>query len=572
MPLSWRVGTMQRVDAIRSVAAEPALRRLLLAWGGSYSGDAIAAVAFGLLAYRAAGAGGIAVLVAVQMLPAAVLAPVLARWGERHDRERFVVAVDAARGLLAAGAAALAAAGVSHAGLLALAAMLTVATVASSPSRRSLPPLLVRSPAELTAAGVVASVVQATAQTAGPLLAGVVLTFEGPAVVLGVAAVCFLFAAATEVGLPSTAHVASRPLTASPARPLRAVREALEVVGRDVNLRLTTCLFAAKNLGRGSLNVLLVVVPLVLLGLPSAGIGWLSAAIGVGGISGGIVATLLVGRRRLVVAMAAGLALWGLPLLAFAGRTQLGFALAALVIVGIGNTVTDVAGYTLIGRSARDDVIGRVYALHEAVRALAICAGAGIAALLVSTASVTWAVVATGAFLALAAGGGWLGGRREQALELPPGVLQLLRSNPLFAWLPPLGLERLASVVAPVEIRRGEVLLREGDPGDSAYLLAEGELVAERGGREIGRIQPGEVVGEIALLHDAPRMASVRALAECRLLRIDRDEFLTAATGNVTARNAADRLVGSRLLEARLGPDGDEARAAQAAAAPASRA
>jgi MFS family permease len=555
---AWRGAVRQRVEAIRSVAAEPVLRRLLLAWGCSYCGDGIAAVALGLLAYRAAGAGGIAVLVVVQMLPAAVLAPVLARWGERHDREQFVVGVDAARVLLAAGAALFAEVGVSHAGLLALAAVLTVATVASSPSRRALPPLLVRNPAELTAAGVVASVVQAAAQTVGPIVAGVILTVQGPVVVLGVAAVCFLLAAVIEAGLPSTAHIAVRPLTARPARPLRAMREGLEIVARDVNLRLAAWLFAAKNFGRGSLNVLVVLVPLVLLGLPSSGIGWLSAAIGLGGVSGGMVAAVLVGRRRLVGPMAVGLALWGLPLLAFTAHTVLGVALAALVIVGIGNTLTDVAGYTLIGRSARDDVIGRVYALHEATRALAICAGAGVTALLASAASVTWAVVCTGAFLTLAAGAGWVAGRKERTLDLPPGVLPLLQSNPLFAWLPPLGLERLASLVVGLELHSGELLLREGAPGDSAYLLAEGELVADRGGFEIGRIHPGEIAGEIALLHQAPRMASVRALTDSRLLQIERDEFLTAATGSPSARDAADQLIDRRLLAAKTaqGPTG----------------
>ena len=541
----------QRLEAIRSVAAEPALRRLLLAWGCSYFGEAIAAVAFGLLAYRAAGASGIAVLVAVQMLPAALLAPVLARWGERHDRERFVVGVDASRALLAVAAALLADVGVTHAGLLALAAALTVATVASSPSRRALPPLLVRSPAELTAAGVVASVVQAAAQTVGPIVAGVILTFEGSVLVLGVAAAGFVLAAVIEAGLPSTAHLAVRPLTASPARPLRAVREGLEVVAKDVNLRLTAWLFAAKNLGRGSLNVLLVIVPLELLGLPSSGIGWLSAAIGLGGVSGGMVAALLVGRRRLVGPMAAGLALWGLPLLVLAEHPVPGVALAALVVIGIGNTLTDVAGYTLVGRFARDDVIGRVYALHEAVRALAICAGAGVTAWIATAANVTWAVAATGVFLALTAGAGWVAGRKEHTLELPAGVLQLLRSNALFAWLPPLGLERLASLVVPLELRGGDLLLREGAPGDCAYLLAEGELVADTGGIEIGRIHPGDVAGEIALLHEARRMASVRAVNDSRLLRIDRDEFLTAATGSLSARDAADQLIDRRLAAAK---------------------
>jgi len=58
------------------------------------------------------------------------------------------------------------------------------------------------------------------------------------------------------------------------------------------------------------------------------------------------------------------------------------------------------------------------------------------------------------------------------------------------------------------------------------------------------------VVGEIALLHDAPRMATVRAVTDSRVLTIERDEFLAAATGNTGARDEAARLVGTRLAEA----------------------
>jgi Cyclic nucleotide-binding domain/Major Facilitator Superfamily len=562
MPGVWRTAATRRVGAFHAVAAEPALRRLQLAWGAAYGGEAIAAVAFGVLAYRAAGAGGVALLVAVQMLPAAALAPVLSSWGERHRRERFVVGVDAARALTAAGAAGLAVVGVPRVALFVLASGLTVAGAASTPGRRGLTPLLVRSPSELAAAGVVTSVVQAAAQTVGPLAAGVVFVFAGAPTVLAVAALCLAFGAVMETRLPSTADVAVRPAAREPSRPIRSLSDGVRVVEAEVNLKLAVLLFAAKNLGRGALNVLLVTVALALLGLGSSGVGWFTAAVGAGGVSGGLVAAWLVGRRRLALPMAFGLALWGLPLLGLGARPHLGTAIAGLVIVGIGNTFTDVAGYTLIGRWARDDVLGRVYGLHEAIRAGAICAGAGLAALVVETAGVRYALAATGALLVLCSAAGAVGARRETTFELPDGVLPLLESSPLFGWLTPVGLERLAALVVPLEIGAGDVLLRQGDPGDCAYLLAEGELVADRDGREIGRIEPGSVAGEIALLHGADRMATVRAVGRSRLFRIDRDEFLAAATGNAGSRSAAADLVGERLAAA------DVASHAPGAAAP----
>jgi CRP-like cAMP-binding protein len=116
--------------------------------------------------------------------------------------------------------------------------------------------------------------------------------------------------------------------------------------------------------------------------------------------------------------------------------------------------------------------------------------------------------------------------------------------------MPPIAVARLASRLEPVSLGAGATLLREGDPGDCAYLVEIGELVAVQDGREIGRVSSGGVVGEIALLRNAPRMATVRAATDSRLLRIERDEFIAAVTGNANARNEAGRLVDSRLAEA----------------------
>jgi hypothetical protein len=533
---------------VRAANSRPALRRLQLAWGGSFAGEAIAAVAFAVIAYRSAGASGIAFLVAAQMLPSAVIAPLVTAGGWRLERERLVLAVDVVRLVIAATAAALSEAGAPREALFALAAALTVGTAVSNPPRRALLPLLVGSPSELTAAGVASSVVQAAAQTAGPVLAAILFTITGSGVVLAVAAVCFGAAALAEAGLPSTKDVAVRPRRVE--RTLVTLSRGVRTVRSEPDLLLVTSMFAGKNLARGALNVLIVLIPLELLGLGSAGVGWLTAVAGAGGVLGGVAAAALVGRRHLLAPMAAGLALWGLPFLALAALPHLPIAILGLLVLGVGNTVTDVAGYTLIGRSARDDVLASVYAVHEAVRAIAITAGSAVTAAVAELWGTTPALAVAGTGLVLSAGVGAFFRRYETVLDSRPEQLQLVRANPLFGWLPPVALARLVARLVPVEIAAGATLIRQGDPGDRAYLIAEGELVAERDGREIGRLAPGAIVGEIALLHDAPRMASVHAVTDCRLLAIDRDEFIAAATGNATARDESARLVEGRLAEA----------------------
>ena len=392
-----------------------------------------------------------ALLVAVQMLPAAALMPFVSLAADKVPRERLLLAIDGGRVLLAIAAFVLEASGQPRLVLLPLAAGLTTATAASNTVRRSLVPLIVGSPSQLTATGVASSVVQALVQTLGPMLAAVLLALASPGAALLAAAACFAVAAVADSGLPNTASVAIRPWVGD--GPLVTAR-GIAAIRANPELRLTTGLFAAKNLGRGALTVLIVVVSLRLFEVGDSGVGWLNAAVGAGGVLGGIFAASLVGRRRLGPPMLLGILLWGAAFLAIGAEPQLAVAIAALVVLGIGNSVTDVAGYTLVGRSARDDVLARVYGVHEAIRALAITAGAGVTALVISFAGVRTSLFAAGGFLAAVAVAGLLR-RRAETAEPSAEYLEVLRSNPMFAWLAPVGLERVASGLEPLELDGG---------------------------------------------------------------------------------------------------------------------
>jgi hypothetical protein len=534
---SWH-GTM------RAVSRRPALRLLAVAWAGGTAGDAMALVALAIIAYRASGAGGVAVLVAVQMVPAAFVAPLLAASTHGVRRERLGFAVDVVRVAIAGAAALLAQESGAHAALLVLAAGLTIANAVSNVARRALTPLLVEEPSELTAASVVASVVQAAAQTGGPALAAVLLSTSRTSLVLFAAAVSFAVAALAQAALPDTSGVAVRP--ARPVPPLRALRAGVRAVRSSPQLRIATGLLAAKNVGRGAMNVLVVVVALELLALGRSGVGWLTALVGAGGVVGGAAAVRLVGRSRLVAPMATGLLLWGLPLLCLAGLPRLAVAVVGLLVIGVGNTVTDVAAYTLIGRSARDDLISSVYGVHEALRAVAYTVGAALTAAVAELADARAALVCAGALLGCAAVAGELRRGQESADEPDPDDLRALRATPLVGWLPPIALARIAATAEPVELSAGAVLMREGDAGDRAYVVVRGELAVEQGDRVVSHVDSG-VVGEIALLRHTPRTATVRAATDCRVLGIERDEFLVAVCGNTVALQAADDLVEGRL-------------------------
>jgi MFS family permease len=536
-----------RLAPFRSVWRNRALRQIQTSWAGSYTGDAIIAVAFGVLAYNAGGPKGVALLVAAQMLPAAALAPIVSAATRGVERERLVLAIDSLRALVAAAAAALAAVHVPNGYLVVLAAVSMTAAVVSSPARRALAPLLVQSPAELTAVGVVSSVVQAAALTAGPIIAGVLYLTTDTWSVLAAAALVLAGVVIVELGLPSTSDVAIRPPS---ARRALGLAEGFRAVRLNAQLKLVAAMFVVKNLARGAVNVLVVVVPLQLLGLEPAAVGWLSAMIGVGGIVGGVAASSLVGRSRMAGPMALGLVFWALPLLVLGLVPTFVVALVGLVVVGGGNTLTDVAGYTLIARSARDDLLTRVLGFHEGMRALSITAGSAITAGLIDLVGTETTLVVLAVAIGVMAGAGALWRKVEVRSSVDHGDLLLLRSHPLFGWLPPMALERVAFTMEQLDLPSGGVLLRQGDPGDRAYIVADGELVVDKDGIEIGRVGPGAVVGEIALLRAAPRMATATAFVPTRLLAIDREEFLAAATGGSAAREAADDLVEERLAVA----------------------
>jgi MFS family permease len=249
--------------------------------------------------------------------------------------------------------------------------------------------------------------------------------------------------------------------------------------------------------------------------------------------------------------MAGGIALWGLAFVAMGALNNLPTAVVALVVLGIGNAICDASGYSLVPRSTRDDLLIRVYGIHESVRAAAIAAGGGLTALVALHTSPRGALLGAGAVLLASAVAGLLLRRHDVTETVDERTLELLRGVPLLGWLPTVGLERLASKLVPVELAAGGVLLREGDTGDRAYLIERGEVLVIFAGREVARLGPGDLVGEIALLRSVPRTATVVAASDLHVLALDRSEFLVAATGAPDARAAADALVTERVSELR---------------------
>ena len=176
--------------------------------------------------------------------------------------------------------------------------------------------------------------------------------------------------------------------------------------------------------------------------------------------------------------------------------------------------------------------------------------GAVLAPILVSLFGSRGAFVAAGVFLPAMGVFTWGRLRSLDARAKVPGEeLSLLRSLALFQPLAPPVLERLSWNLIPVEASAGTVVITEGDAGDRFYIIEEGRAEVSVSGAPLATLGPGDYFGEIALLRDVPRTATVTAEGDLRLLALERDEFLAALTGSPVAAEAADREASRRLDE-----------------------
>lgn len=534
----------ESIAALAAVFRNPDLRRLQLAAVGSVTAHYAFTVVIAVYAYQHGGAPAVGVMALARTIPSAVLGPFVSAAGDRYRPERVMFVADVLRALFAGAIALVVFADGPPAFAFVLAALGPICTTAFRPAQSTLLPELAQAPEELTAANVSASTIDSVGSFVGPAVGGLVLAGWGTGWALVVTVVAYAWSGALIFRVRPQRERRPEP---APLKGTAVVAEAFagfRAVLTDPRLRLLVGLFGAQTAVAGALGVLAVVVSLRLLDLGDAGVGWLYSATGIGGVLGAAVALALVARRRLAFDFGTGLLLWGIPFVVLGIWPSTVVALAMMGVLGIGNTLVDVAGLTLLQRNAPADVRSRVFGVLEALFAATIGTGAIVAPLLVSVLGVRGALVVTGLFLPILTALCW---RKLTALdEASPEHLELLRRVPIFAPLPPPALERLARSLEPVRLDAGDVLFEAGDDGDRFYVVERGELAVElpTGPQLEG---PGRWVGEIALLRDVPRTATVRAVTDASLLALDRDEFLTAVTGHAPAHSAANEIVSERL-------------------------
>jgi CRP-like cAMP-binding protein len=318
------------------------------------------------------------------------------------------------------------------------------------------------------------------------------------------------------------------------------------VVATEWRPRLIIYLIAAQGFVRGCLNVLMVVAAFELFDAGDGAVGYMAAALGVGGLAGAFGALGLEGKR-LGTPLGVAVAFWGLPIALVAAWPNFVFALALLAIVGAANSVEDVAAFTLLQRIVPDQVLTRVLGLAWGLVMGAVALGSFVTPVIVDAVGSRAAFIVAGAILpVLALTVARLLRTIDHEALAPQVELELVDRVAMFAPLSVAAKEHVAARLVPVEVEAGEVVIRTGDVGDRFYIVAEGELDIDAGGRH-STSGPGDFFGEVALLRDVPRTATVQAIEPSRLYALDREDFLVAVTGHSAVRLAGEVVVAERL-------------------------
>ncbi len=531
------------------------LRRLQGAWSAVAIGHWGLLVAVSVYAYGQGGERAVGIIFLLRLVPAGLLAPFVGVLGDRYRRELVLFGSALLRCVLAAAAAVCVWRDASPELVYGLAIVTSIANAPYKSAQAAIMPTLAATPSELTATNAVSSTVESLAFFLGPAVAGLLLAVTGVDVVFAVAAAMFGIASIVLLRMNVPRSEASKEVEASTI--LSECLAGFRVVFRHKELRVLMGLFTAQTLVAGLMLVFLVVVAIQLLDMGDAGVGYLNSAFGVGALIGAIGALGLTGARRLSPGFLLGLLLWGLPLAVLGLWSTVGIALVLFAVMGAGNSLVDVAGYTLVQRAVPDEVLARVFGVLQFFLLSALGIGGVLAPVLSDVFGLENALIVSGLFLPVLV---LLFGRTVAKIDAEAAApeaqeLRLLTGVPILAPLPGTALEHIAGRLVPLRIEPGTVVVRQGDAGDRFYVIVEGELEVTAEGKPVSSLAPGGYFGEIALLKDVPRTATVTAKTPVVLYALEREDFLSTVTGHAPSTKAAETVISSRLsgLQAAVG-------------------
>jgi MFS family permease len=411
--------------------------------------------------------------------------------------------------------------------LLVLSAASAAAASPYRPAAGALTPEVVPE-SDLAAANGLFSALESLTVVLGPALGGLLLLAHEPSAAVQLNALTFLVAALIvfrlEVRSRGEAEQGESVVTAfvNGLSALRAERVATVLV-----------LFCALDSAVYGASTVLYVPISQQLGTGNNGYGYLLAGSALGGVIAAGLANRLSASSRLAPIIVGGIVLQAAPfaITVWVHAPPIGFVLQ--VIAGVGMILVDVLAITALQRDIAKGVLGRVLSLLDVAVLGAILLSSFLFAFVFAALDLHSTLLVIGVGFPVAA---LLGirpllradRRSAQALrELEPRIA-LLQVLDLFSAAARPVIERLARVIDEVEKPADAFVLREGDPPDALWIIVEGEVEVTIDGNFVRTMGPRSYFGEIGLLRDIPRTATIRTLEPCVMWRLSGDDFLDA--------------------------------------------
>ena len=412
------ISPRQVVSALGTAARNRDVRRVELAWGAAIASEWMHFVALGVFAYEKGGTSAVGIAGLVRLLPAAIIAPFAASLGDRFRRERFLLALTLLGAAALAGSAVAAFAG-QWVVVLALSAVVGLVATLFRPALQALLPSLAHTPEELIASNGATSTIEGLGTLVGPILAGVLVAAANAGVVFTVAA-GVLFAGSAMLALVRVEGRIDLTAESEDASVGRLLSGGFRAVLKTKGAPMVVGLIVAQTFVRGCVNVLIVVAVFQVFHGSAGQVGYLTAAIGVGGLIGALGAMTLKGRH-LATVFGIALVAWGIPLILIAPRPYLVATIVLLAVVGAANSLEDVAVFTLLQRIVPDETLTRVLGLVWGLAMGGVALGSIAAPLVVNLVGPRLAFAVVGSILPLLTSDHLQPARRARRLRRPGG-------------------------------------------------------------------------------------------------------------------------------------------------------
>jgi hypothetical protein len=530
--------SMARDRTLRRVASALALYRL------AEFGPWVAMLVF---AYSRGGATATGVVSLALLAPTALFAPFAGPLIDRFGASRVLLAAYASQAAAMGATAALLLAGAPAPVVYCLGALTAMVLTITHPAHAVVSPGITRTTEQLVALNAVTGWILSAGLVAAPACAGAILAVSSPGAVYAAGAGCVALAAVLVFSLRDVVPPLSRE-DGSGAGVVGQLAEGARALSRASESREVVLVLAATFLMVGAFDVLAVVLAVGSLDIGGSGAGYLTATHGAGAVVGAVASFALLARARLVPVMLAAALIAAVAFLTLALSTTLALAFVVAAVAGVSRTLLETSGQTLLQRVTPTALLARVFAFKEGLAMAAWGLGSISVPIVIAIAHRGGALIFAGAVVPLLM---LLRLRRllavDAAVTVPAVTVALLRSMHVFRAMPVPALEGVALTAANVHVPAGEAIIRQGEPGDRYYAIADGAVEVRKDGVLVNTLGRGEGFGEIALLHGAPRNATVTALTDATLVAVEREPFLVALTGHAPTRERLEVVASERL-------------------------